>query len=59
MLMELMVYGNLVTTASIMDGKRPDLGRSGFSLWLISFMVTGELTLSMPRSRGIGFLICS
>lgn len=59
MLMESMVYWNLVATASIMDGKHPDLGRSGSSLWLISFMVTGELTLFVPCFWGIGFLICS
>lgn len=59
MLMEPRVHGKLVATASIMDGKGPDLGRSGFSLWLISFMATGELTLFVPPPppRSTGFLL--
>lgn len=44
-LMEPMVHGDLVATASIMDEKSPDMGRSGFALWLISFVATGGLTV--------------
>jgi hypothetical protein len=52
MLVEPMAHRNLVATTNIIDGKSPDLGRSGFSLWLINFMATGELTLSVSPLSG-------